>query len=485
MLAVVMEIAVLCIKFALMSSGEIKMPRVVVVGGGLAGLSAAYELMESGCDVMLLEAQTHPGGKIRTIRDPFPDGVAAELGAAAFIPVEPDALMRYIRKFSLPLNKREPRVLPVVYCFGGRRMVEARDGIQSWLLGLSDEERQLGIGGMRTKYLKPAVTEILDALRAGPAAAALFEKYDRISFADFMNANGSSPDATALLSILDWDMVGEDLRERSALDVLAQMAAYSCFTDVRYSIQGGNDLLPKAFASELGHRIRYGCVVNSIEHGQTGVTVSYNHASIPTTIAADQLVVALPLGRLAAIRFDPPLSAEKRNAIHETRCASVARIFLQCRRRFWIDEGLSGYAFTDLPITFMWDGAPAHRSGRGILQCFMTGERARQFATMDDERRLTLTLETVQQVFPAIRENFEAAVFKTWDEDAYSLGAYAYYRPGQITALLPHLKRAEGQIHFAGEHLSPLLFRGLAQGAIESGLDAAREIVGSAHLASS
>lgn len=93
------------------------MPRVVVVGGGLAGLSAAYELMESGCDVMLLEAQTHPGGKIRTIRDPFPDGAAAELGAAAFIPVEPDAVMRYIRKFSLPLNKPEPRVLPVIYYF--------------------------------------------------------------------------------------------------------------------------------------------------------------------------------------------------------------------------------------------------------------------------------------------------------------------------------------------------------------------------------
>jgi monoamine oxidase len=467
-----------------MNSDVMKMPSVVVVGGGLAGLSAAYELMESRYDVMLLEAQTHPGGKIRTLRDPFPDGVAAELGAAAFIPVEPDAVMRYIRKFSLPLNRPEPRVLPVVYYFRGRRTVEARDGLHGWPLGLSDEERGLGIGGMRTKYLKTAVTEIRDALKRPEGTAAL-EKHDRISFADFMSANGSSPDATALLSILDWDMVGEDLRERSALDVLAQLAAYSSFTDARYSIQGGNDLLPQAFASELGHRIRYGCVVDSIERGQNGVTVHYNHTSIPSTINADHLVVALPLGRLAAIRFEPPLSAEKRSAIHETRCASVARIFLQCRRRFWIDEGLSGYAFTDLPITFMWDGAPAHRSGRGILQCFMTGERARRFAAMDDERQLTLTLETAQQVFPAIRETFEAAVFKTWDEDPYSLGAYAYYQPGQITALLPHLKRAEGRIHFAGEHLSPLLFRGLAQGAIESGLDAAREIVGTVHLASS
>lgn len=450
-----------------------------MLGGGLAGLTAAYELMESGCDVTLLEAQTHPGGKVRTLRDPFPDGLAVELGAAAFIPVEPDAVMRYIRRFSLPLNKPESRILPVVYCFRGRRMVEGRDGLHSWL-GLSDEERRLGIGGMRTKYLKAAVTEIGDALRAAPDNRALLEKYDRVSFADFMSANGSSSDATALLSILDWDMVGEDLRERSTLDVLAQMAAYSTFTDARYSIEGGNDLLPKAFASELGDRIRYGCVVDWIEHGPSGVTVHYNHASLAKTVATERLISALPLGRLAAIRFEPALSAQKRNAINEIRCASVSRAFIQCRRRFWIDEGLSGYAFTDLPITFMWDGAPAHRSGRGILQCFLTGDRARRFAALDDESRLMLTLETVQQVFPAIRENFEGAVFKTWDEDAYSLGAYAYYRPGQLSALLPHLRRAEGQIHFAGEHLSPLLFRGLAQGAIESGLNAAREIVGNA-----
>jgi monoamine oxidase len=459
-------------------SGVAKMPKVVVVGGGLAGLSAAYELIEAKCDVTLLEAQTYPGGKIRTLRDPFPDGLAAELGAAAFVPVKPDAVMRYIRKFSLPLNKAEPRVLPVVYHFRGQRMVESRDGLHNWRLSLSDEERRLGIAGIRTKYLKEAVTEIGDALKVEPDSGALLEKYDRVSFSHFMNANGSSPDATALLSILDWDMVGEDLAERSTLDVLAQMAAYSTFTDTRYSIEGGNDLLPKAFASELGNRIRYGCVVESIEQGPGGIAVHYMQASIPTTIAADHIVVALPLGRLAAIRFEPALSAEKRNAIHEIRFASVARIFLQCRRRFWINEGLSGYAFTDLPITFMWDGAPAHRSGRGILQCFMTGERARRFATMDYEHRLKLTLETVQQVFPAIRENFEAAVFKNWDEDAYSLGAYAYYRPGQISALRPHLKRAEGQIHFAAEHLSPLLLRGLAQGAIESGLNAASEIIG-------
>jgi len=451
--------------------------RVVVVGGGLAGLTAAHILMKAGCDVTLMEAQTRPGGRIRTSRDPFPDGLSAEIGAAAFIPVEPDLVMHYIREFSLPLTKLEPRVLPVVYHFRGKRMLEDRTGHGQWPQNLSTEERQLGILGMRNKYLKAAADGIAYALGSETEDVSTIEKYDRLSFADFMNAEGATRDATELLSILDWDFVGEDLHRRSALDVLAQVAAYSTFASARYSIEGGNDLLPMAFASELGHRMHYNATVGSVEQTQDGVTVHYQCGPIARTLAADHAVIALPLARVAALRFDPALSVEKCNSIREVGYSSVSRAFIQCRRRFWIDEGLSGYAFTDLPIKFMWDGAPGHRSGRGLLQCFMTGAHARQFAGLDDEERLFSALESVQQVFPAIRDNFESALFKCWDEDGYSPGAFAYFKPGQISRCLPYLRRSEGRLHFAGEHLGPLLFRGLAQAAMESGRSAASEIL--------
>ncbi len=452
-------------------------PSVVVVGGGLAGLTAAHILMEAGCEVTLLEAQTRPGGRIRTSRDPFPDGLSAEIGAAAFIPVEPDLVMDYIKRFSLPINQPEQRVLPIAYHFYGKRMIEDRAGQLRWPQKLSDEERQLGILGMRHRYLKAAADEIADAFGGGNEDASLIEKYDRVSYADFMAAAGATPDAAELLAILDWDVVGEDLHRRSALDVLTQVAAYSTFTDARYSIEGGNDLLPMAFASELGHRVHYNATVQSIERRDNGVVVRYLCGPIARTLAADDAVIALPLARVAGIRFDPTLSEEKRASMHELGYASVSRAFVQCRRRFWIDEGLSGYAFTDLPITFMWDAAPSHHSGRGLLQCFMTGARARRFAGLCDEDRVVSTIENVQRVFPAIRDNFESAVFKCWDEDAYSPGAFAYFKPGQVSRCLPHLRRAEDRIHFAGEHLGPLLFRGLAQAAMESGRSAAQEIL--------
>lgn len=453
--------------------------RVVVIGGGLSGLAAAHLLMESGRDVTLLEAQTFPGGRIRTSRDAYPIGLGAELGAAAFVPVEPDSVMHYIRKFNLPLNNPEISELPVVYHLRGERIVDDLATPVKWPRAIfSDEERRLGLIGMRARYLRPAAQQIAEILRSGHADSPALGKFDRKSYAQFMEEAGASRDATDLLAILDWDVVGEDLRQRSALDVLSQIAAYGTFTTARYSLEGGNDQLPNAFAMSLGERIQYGAEAVAIESEGRGVTVHYAAADVRKSIRADSVIVALPLTRVSSIKFTPALSAQKRSAIRQVGYASTARAFIQCRRRFWIDEGLSGFAFTDLPVTFLWDGAPKNRAGRGILQCFITGARARKFAAMSDAKRLRTAIDTIEKVLPGIGENFEGAVFKCWDQDPYALGGYAFYKPGQLTDVLPHLLSAEGGIHFAGEHLSPLLFRGLAQGAIESGLRAAREITG-------
>src|SRR2546430_12324154 len=86
----------------------------------------------------------------------------------------------------------------------------------------------------------------------------------------------------------------------------------------------------------------------------------------------------------------------------------------------------------------------------------------------------TLFRSQVERIFPGIREDFERGVSKSWDQDPWARGAFAYLRPGQMLSLLPHLARPEGRVHFAGEHTSP--WSGWMQGALDSGLRAAREI---------
>src|SRR5215207_2910202 len=88
--------------------------KVIIIGAGLAGLSAAYELTQGGHDVTVLEARTRPGGRVHTLRDQFADGLYAEAGAAR-IPNHVHFTIKYVELFGLTLDPFEPIDLPRVY----------------------------------------------------------------------------------------------------------------------------------------------------------------------------------------------------------------------------------------------------------------------------------------------------------------------------------------------------------------------------------
>jgi monoamine oxidase len=111
---------------------------------------------------------------------------------------------------------------------------------------------------------------------------------------------------------------------------------------------------------------------------------------------------------------------------------------------------------------------------RGILESYMAGVPARHATAMKGSERVSASLAGMKTVFPNLPEYCEGGVSKCWDEDEWARGAYAWFRPGQMTAMLPHLARAEGRIHFAGEHASSS--PGWMQGALDSGNRVAREI---------
>ncbi|HZO82192.1 MAG TPA: NAD(P)/FAD-dependent oxidoreductase [Candidatus Binataceae bacterium] len=450
---------------------------VIVLGAGLAGLAAAYELSEAGHTVCVLEARSRPGGRVHTLRDPFAEGMHAEAGAFAFVPSAPDYVMNYVRRFGLAITPAVPNEvsgLGVVYHFRGRRVPESVQ--MDWPLGLSDEERRIGLPAMRSRYLRSAVDEVIRAAGAGDLEGVL-RKYDRYSFAEFLDQVGASPEAGELMAVTDWDPVGEKLDERSALDVLAQTACYGAFRGQRYSIVGGNDRLPRAFAERLGERVRYGAAAARIEQNRRGVRAVYIQGGREAAVEADYLVCSLPLPALRAIETSPPLAALKRRAIEELPYSCVTSIALQCRTRFWGEAGLAGSAFTDLPISLLWDGTDSQRTRRGILQGVMTGARARHALALPHERRVELILDSAEKVFPPLRSWCEGVEYRCWDEEPCSRGANAWFRTGQMTALMPALAQAEGRFYFAGEHGGSLLLHGSAQGALESGLRAAREII--------
>ncbi len=450
--------------------------KIIVVGAGLSGLVAAYELMQAGQEVAVYEARMRPGGRIQTWTDPFADGLYTEAGCAGIIPVEPDLFLRYARIFNLALAQPEPRDLPFVHYFHGVRIVDRGASPISWPLDLTSEERSLGLLGMRTRYIKPAVDEIVRAHRSGNMNEVLV-KYDRISFHEFLARAGASPDAIRLLAIEDWDLVGEGGEFQSAFDVLCQTTTYSAFTGTRYSLEGGNDLLPKAIAASLGGRVNYGAEALRIERDDSAARVMLRRSGGLETVSGNYLLCTLPFSVMRNLEISPPFSSAKREAIDGLSYASISRVFLQFSRRFWIDEGLSGYTFTDLPTSFFWDGAMRQRRTRGILQAFTMGEHARRTCGMSESERVGFALEQVEKIYPQVGGLCEGGVSKCWDADPYSRGGFSWFKPGEMKTMYPRVAKPEGRVHFAGEHTSSLLLRNSVQGAIESGIRAAQEIL--------
>jgi monoamine oxidase len=449
--------------------------KILVIGGGMAGLSTALQLIDKGHDVTVLEARTRPGGRVFTIREPFADGLYTEGGAMQVFDSHA-RVQRYIQQLGLDIDPIRPAPGISITHIGGKR-IEAKPGERLvWPLELNDVERALDGRALWGKYVGPAVQEVADA-ESQDATLRSVEKYDRMTFSAFLRGQGASPAAIAILAIGLPSGLGDGPDRVSALDLLRE-AAHRQAHKQSFTIRGGTDRLPKALASRLGDRIHYGTPVIRLEQDATGVRVVAMQAGAARAFTADRIVCTIPFTVLRRLEVAPSFTHEKRAAIDGLRYTSVARVYVQTRTRFWTAEGLTGNASTDLPVMGVYERTINQPGTRGILESYMAGANARRATAMSERERLTSTLDGMAKVYPKILEQYEGGTSKCWDEDEWARGAYAWFEPGQMMALMPHIARPEGRIHFAGEHASTS--PGWMEGALESAERVVREIDGPA-----
>jgi monoamine oxidase len=443
------------------------------MGAGLAGLSAAFELTQAGHDVTILEAQMRPGGRVLTLRQPFSDGLYAEAGATR-IPDNHDVTLKFAKLFNLTLDPFSPSELArVVYHHERRFTVQPGEDfnlLAHFPLDLTLEERELGFDGLWQKYLRPAIEEMGDRHSPDwPPQSGM--KYDQMTVDELMREQGAPPRVVAAINFA-LDRHRED-RRASALWALA-----GWYNDTgskqRYKIRGGTDLLPKAFAARLAEKVHYGAPVIKIEHDTRSVRVVFLQAGTHQTIAGDYLICAIPFSVLRDVEISPPFTPEKQRAVAELTFTPAARVFLQFRRRYWLEEGFSGFAETDV-LHSIWNPTFDQPGPRGILLSFLWDSLARHVTAMTEDERINYTLEHMEKIFPGIRQHFEGGVTKSWGDDPWARGCSVYLKPGQVTSLLPYIARHEGRVHFAGTHTVPTL-AGWMQGALKSGNRAALEV---------
>ena len=434
--------------------------RVVVVGAGLAGLTAALDLRAAGWDVVVLEARDRLGGRVRTLHAPFADGVRVEAGGE-LVDGDHEALRALLGRFGVGLERRSTAGEEVVRYEGRLTTVE---GLRA---------RRSGAVGRQVDAVAEAVAALGDGLDPEhPDRFDRAEELDAQSLDDLLARQRLSPEADFLVRS---DVRSEYAAEPGDLSLLflAQQAQVGSDEDraETHRIAGGGEALLTAIGRALGDAVRLSSPVIQIGRSPEGVEV----VTATDRIAAAQLVLALPVPPLRRIRFDPPLPEAAARMVAELGMGSVTKVITEHDGHPWRAAGHSGATAADLPYGTSWDPTDSYDAPRGALTRYVAGAEGRRAAPLDEPTRISRYAPGLDEVLPEIaRTGTGAAVAISWDAEPESGGAYAAPAPGQVVPFWPVLRAPIGPIRFAGEHTEALA--GYMESAVRSGHRVAREI---------
>jgi monoamine oxidase len=439
---------------------------VLVLGAGLAGLAAAYELDRTGFGVTVLEARSRPGGRVRTYRDPFADGLYAEMGAE-YVDATDEDVLRFCREFGLKVLTAK--------LYDGIFLRGQRLGMQDLKKGgvkLPYEGTVAGrLFGQEAQYIERLVGQIRNANELPPE----IQKLDNMSVVELLLERGAPRDIINLYTYLNATEETARPEQLSALGMVLGHARASEFSEQQDEgrIFGGNDQLPKAFATALADGILYNRPVRRIAHAADGVEAWFEEGGSIRSIRADHLVVSIPFGVLRALEITPAFSTEKMNVIGSLSYGQVMKVAMQYKTRFWDQAGSIGQrVLTDTKLRRVYHMSIDQPGPRGILMSFTTGADAEYLGSLSREERLRAALAETTKIWPEAPKHWEGAAIKYWNEDPWARGSYSFLGVGQ-SGFRAIASRVEGRVHFAGEHTSS----GSMNGAIRSGLRAAREIL--------
>jgi monoamine oxidase len=192
---------------------------------------------------------------------------------------------------------------------------------------------------------------------------------------------------------------------------------------------------------------------------------------------ADACICTVPARVLTKIKFDPPLPAAHAAAANKLQYARIVKNQILFNERFWGDEDFS--LVSDVTSHYYFHSTQKQAGKQGILCSYAVGEKADVLASQNSRRRseiITRDLLPLNKRAPELAVNIQSMA---WQRDAYTQGAYAFYRPGQWFTLRPLLRQPHGKVLFAGEHLAD--WQGFMEGAVVTGETAAQALKGTAN----
>ncbi|MEE6169128.1 MULTISPECIES: flavin monoamine oxidase family protein [unclassified Mycolicibacterium] len=441
--------------------------RVVVVGAGLAGLTAALDLAAAGVDVTVLEARDRVGGRMRGV--PVSEGVVAD-GGAAYLGVRHTELLGLVQECGLGLVSTDVEG-DSTFLLGGRRT--------------TTPSRVPPLNAVALDGLFDRLEALVDQVDAdAPWQSPQARQLDRMSAARWLAHEVKHPDAQTLFPLYIGEMMAADPAAISALHMAFYLRSRGGihYLDAfeggarRWRIDGGVHLLCLALAERLGDRVRLQHPVCVIRQDVDGVVVQCVQGVDGTRseYRADRVVVAIPPLLAQRIEFRPVLRAPRATAFTGRGCA--IKVHLGYPAPIWRDRGLSGWSLSaNGPLLSTVDDSPPDESA-GVLTGFITGAAAFTFTGLPLSAQRGAALAHAHRLFPQLPPPSRCTI-TDWLAQKYSRGCYAaLFGPGDWLRLGPTLTAPHDRVHWAGTETS-LEFFGLMEGAIRSGRRVATELI--------
>ena len=477
-------------------SGDVKGASVLILGAGLAGMTAAYELRKAGYKVEILEYNDRPGGRNWSL---YGGDTYTELGGTTQhvrfdkglyfnpgpwrLPYHHQGILHYCKLFNVPLELftqvNYNAYIHSTKAFGGnpkryREVAADFDGYIAELMAKATSQDKLD--GIIPKDEKDGMLQLL---RAWGALDKNYEykKNDAVSTkrgfevdpGGGLNSKWVNSDPLPMQELFNSGMWRSTIGSR-----------YEGQAPIFQPI-GGMGMIGKAFAKALPGSIKYDCKVIEIRQNEKGVTAIYvdtKKGGAPQTAQADWCVCTIPATILSQIPMT--VGAPLKNAINSWSYAAAFKVGLHFKRRFWEEDDhiYGGISYTDQPISTIGYPATSYFSGGGgvLLGGYIAGDSVKdfEFEAMPAAEMIAAALEQGSKIHPQYKKEFVSGVAVAWHRVPWSLGCAGISTEENRAKNYDNLCAINGRIVLAGEHCSRV--PGWQEGAVLSALDTIKRL---------
>jgi monoamine oxidase len=448
------------------------MPRIAIVGGGLAGLNALHTLKKSGLDATIYESSNRTGGRMFSVTDAMGPGTWTEFGGE-FIDTNHADMWRLAQEFGIELidyaQASEAKLTKEAFFFNGQhytlaQVVEAFQGfaprMQTDIDKLGDEVSYK----TKDRYVKKFDRIPLSQYLAQIGASGWIKRLIEVAYE---SEYGLSPDVQSSLNLLllistetpngQWEIFGE--------------------SDERYKARNGNQRIPDALAERHADHIEMGLSLEAIRSKGSAYALFFAGMSEP--IVADFVILAIPFTILRRLEIKLDMPEVKRKCINELSYGINAKLMIGMKSHFWRAQGYSGLVYSDNGIPNGWDNAQLQTPDQQTagLSILFGGRRGTNVGHGTQEQQKDKYLKLWEQIYPGTSAAYNGKTARMdWPTYPHALGSYVCPTVGQYTSIGGAEQMPLGNVFFAGEHCGGD-FAGFMNGAAQSGREAAESIL--------